>query len=556
MSDSEDFTITYTAVSSPFRGLSDIRSPGVGGPPVMPEDPYAYVVAVFQAPPSLDYVPGPEYPHSPEFPLPAAALPTTESDLDEDPEDDPEEDPEDDLEANPIDYPADGADEGDDEDESSDDDEDDDIDIEGDEKEDEYLAPDDSTAVAFPAIDHALSTPISLLSDIEIPKLMAIPTPLPSPLSPLSSPLPHIPSPPLPLLSPPPIDPTYKEAPLGYRETILRWRAERGDYRGVPAASKEVMHCSYWFVDIVERGEGSTPAAMEVGYGIIDTWDDLVGAIQETTPTTVESRPHISDYSRDTAGGDQGVAGSITQATGTVHTGTDCTEVMSDSADCSSRMHSDLRGRQSSSTARALGRNQILEAARVPTQPVGVAKALAARDADRKTNADDSHVSGTETIKANSNNRTRGRIPAWLTLRDLVKTNLMEDLILCALSATITMSTANVNTTNNQRGNGTGQKPTCYEYGAQGHFKKDYPKLKNNNHSTQDGNATTPAKVYVVGRAGINLDSNVVTGTFLLNNRYASILFDTGADRSFVSTAFSSQIEITSITLDHYYDVK
>nr|GFD61189.1 hypothetical protein [Tanacetum cinerariifolium] len=55
--------------SSPFRGLSDIRSPGVGGPPVMPEDPYAYVVAVFQAPPSLDYVPGPEYPHSPEFVL-------------------------------------------------------------------------------------------------------------------------------------------------------------------------------------------------------------------------------------------------------------------------------------------------------------------------------------------------------------------------------------------------------------------------------------------------------------------------------------------------------
>nr|GEW96946.1 DNA/RNA polymerases superfamily protein [Tanacetum cinerariifolium] len=39
-------------------------------------------------------------------------------------------------------------------------------------------------------------------------------------------------------------------------------------------------------------------------------------------------------------------------------------------------------------------------------------------------------------------------------------------------------------------------------------------------------------------------DSNVVTGTFLLNNRYASILFDTGADRSFVSTAFSSQIEL------------
>ncbi|GKA91111.1 putative reverse transcriptase domain-containing protein [Tanacetum coccineum] len=64
-----------------------------------------------------------------------------------------------------------------------------------------------------------------------------------------------------------------------------------------------------------------------------------------------------------------------------------------------------------------------------------------------------------------------------------------------------------------------------------------------------------PAKVYVVGNAGANPD-NVVAGTFLLNNRYAYILFDTGADRSFVSTAFSSQIDITPSTLDHYYDVE
>ncbi|GJW19547.1 putative reverse transcriptase domain-containing protein [Tanacetum coccineum] len=38
--------------------------------------------------------------------------------------------------------------------------------------------------------------------------------------------------------------------------------------------------------------------------------------------------------------------------------------------------------------------------------------------------------------------------------------------------------------------------------------------------------------------------------------RYASILFDTGADRSFVSTTFSSQIDITPTALDHYYDVE
>ncbi|GJQ90247.1 putative reverse transcriptase domain-containing protein [Tanacetum coccineum] len=58
------------------------------------------------------------------------------------------------------------------------------------------------------------------------------------------------------------------------------------------------------------------------------------------------------------------------------------------------------------------------------------------------------------------------------------------------------------------------------------------------------------------GKAGINLNINVVTGTFLLNNHYASVLFDTGADRSFVSTAFSSQIDIAPTALDHDYAVE
>ncbi|GJU22662.1 putative reverse transcriptase domain-containing protein [Tanacetum coccineum] len=114
------------------------------------------------------------------------------------------------------------------------------------------------------------------------------------------------------------------------------------------------------------------------------------------------------------------------------------------------------------------------------------------------------------------------------------------------------------NGNNNNRGNsGTTQNAgTCYECGVQGHFKRDCPKLKNRNRGNQGGNGNAPAKVYVVGNAGTNPDSNVVTGTFLLNDRYASILFDTGADRSFVSTTFSSLIDITPTTLDHYYDVE
>ncbi|GJU56029.1 reverse transcriptase domain-containing protein [Tanacetum coccineum] len=84
------------------------------------------------------------------------------------------------------------------------------------------------------------------------------------------------------------------------------------------------------------------------------------------------------------------------------------------------------------------------------------------------------------------------------------------------------------------------QKATCFECRAQGHFKREFPKLKNNNRGNQGRNGNAPTKVYAVGHVGTNPDSNVVTGTFLLNNCYASILFDTGADRSFVSTAFSS----------------
>ncbi|GJS63882.1 putative reverse transcriptase domain-containing protein [Tanacetum coccineum] len=251
MSDSEDSTVTYTVVSSLFTNLPDIGSPGVDGPPVMPEDPYG----------------------AEEQPLPAVASPTADSPgyvPKSDPKEDPEEDDDEDLKDDPADYPADGGDDVDDEDESSDDDEDDEVDIKGDEEEEEHPAPADSIAVALPAIDQAPSAeetelfetdesaatplphsayrvtarilirdepPTPFWSDTEVARLLAIPTPPPSPLSPWSSPLPQIPSPllplilsPLPLLPPLPISspslPASPIYPLGYRAAMIRLRAE------------------------------------------------------------------------------------------------------------------------------------------------------------------------------------------------------------------------------------------------------------------------------------------------------------------------------------------
>nr|GEU45157.1 DNA-binding protein HEXBP-like [Tanacetum cinerariifolium] len=72
-------------------------------------------------------------------------------------------------------------------------------------------------------------------------------------------------------------------------------------------------------------------------------------------------------------------------------------------------------------------------------------------------------------------------------------------------------SPTNANTANNQRGTRAGQKATCFECGAQGHFKRECPKLKNNNRGNQGRNDNAPAKVYVVGNAGTNSDSNIIT---------------------------------------------
>ncbi|GJW09954.1 putative reverse transcriptase domain-containing protein [Tanacetum coccineum] len=133
----------------------------------------------------------------------------------------------------------------------------------------------------------------------------------------------------------------------------------------------------------------------------------------------------------------------------------------------------------------------------------------------------------------------------------------------CKKSETILLTYAEyfTNHTKSQPLKSLANLPTSYSVGYccdhLGHYKSDYPKLKNQNHGNKVPNNDARGRAYALGGGDDNLDSNIVTGTFLLNNRYAYILSDPGTDRSFVSTTFSALINIipTVLDLSKYYDV-
>nr|GFB19239.1 hypothetical protein [Tanacetum cinerariifolium] len=340
MSDSEDSTVTYTTVSSPCEGRSGDVSPGVDGPSVIPEDPYAYVVAVFPALPPPDYVPGPEEPEqappSPvyipyvpepmypeddvfpaeEQPLPAAASPTADSPgyiLESDPDEDLEDDDKD-SDEDPADYPADHDD--DDEEEPSGDDadeEDKEQDKDDDDEEEEHPASVDSIppppALRVTARISFRPQPLTLFfTKEEAERFLAMPIPLPSPLTPLSSLLPQIPSPPLPA-SPPilPIPLPAASPPLQLLSSDRR--ADRPEVTLPPRKRLTIVHCpgyeagessvaaaarpmegrraDYGFVDSVEA-EIRRWRAEDIGYGIRDTWIDPRDVAEEEALTTLE----------------------------------------------------------------------------------------------------------------------------------------------------------------------------------------------------------------------------------------------------------------------------
>ncbi|GJR60920.1 hypothetical protein Tco_1503082 [Tanacetum coccineum] len=261
MSDSEDSTVTYTEIPNPYEDPSDMGSPGVEGP-------------IFQDPPSPDYVPGPKEPEQappspiyvpfvpepvyPEFLLgddevfpaeeqtmPAADSPTHQSPgyiPESDPEEDLEEDDEEDPEEDPVDYPADRGDDDDD-----------------DAEEEEHLAPADPAAVAY-SVDQDLYLAYrrdelpSLIHETEMPEMW-----------------------------------------LPLRKRLCRTTPGPGYEVGESSAAGTARQVGpttaranlYRFAEMLDAAPGCR-MSRELGYGIRDTWDDLVGSIQEIAPTTLD----------------------------------------------------------------------------------------------------------------------------------------------------------------------------------------------------------------------------------------------------------------------------
>ncbi|GJS14372.1 putative reverse transcriptase domain-containing protein [Tanacetum coccineum] len=668
MSDSEDSIVTYTAASP-----SPDYVPGL-------EEPE-------QAPPLPEFVPEPVYP---EFMPPeddvllaekqplshAASVACRPTVITRDDDDDDEEE-----EEEPSGY------------EANDEDEDED-----DKEEEEHPA----LADYLPApLVHRTTTrisilaqaPIPFLSEEEVERFLAIPTPPPSPLTPLSSPLPQIPSPPLPVspplpISPPPlpVSPTYL---LGFRAVMIRapmammMAVAPSTYTLAPpsrtppllpiplhtpspplllpstdhrADMPEVClpprkSTNYGFVATLDV-EIRHDQERDVGYGITDTWDEmLVGMPGAPTTDDTELSQWMTEFATVVRQDTGKIYGRLDEAHdakavlrerearlsceawGRSMTASDVvrsevmalrTIVLGQQADIAAlRAANRVRQAQLVEILRLM-KNGTKRATRSTPATIttttsvtnaqikrlidqGVADTLAARDADRSMNGDDSHNLGTSVRRQSPSARectyldfmkckplyfkgTEGvieltqwfkRIETILAIKkleaemwnlkvkgtdvvgynqrfeelalmcarmflkesDKIKKyvsglpNMIHRSVMASKPKTIgaiefatklmdkkfrtfaerhrsgekkpyggskPMSTTNTNTANNQRGTRAGQKPTCYEYGAQGHFKRDCPKLKNNNHGNQGRNGNALAKVYAVGRAGTN----------------------------------------------------
>ncbi|GJU38944.1 putative reverse transcriptase domain-containing protein [Tanacetum coccineum] len=319
-------------------------------------------------------------------------------------------------------------------------------------------------------------------------------------------------------------------------------RFEVGESSAAAAARQpglDVTHATnYGFVDTMDATP-RRPMSREVGYRIMNVWDDMVGDMEETSPTTLRRSPETPDLTTTLAQDTHATYREMMYAPG----------AWADSED----------------------KSAAIEAHKIPPKRTTTLMS----DAALKAKGTEGFIGLTQWFKrmeslshiSNCTDGNQGKYATCTLLgNDLtwwnsyVKT-VGHDAADCMLWKTLMKmmspaANANANANNQRNYREKKRVDTCFKCGFQGYYKRDCPKLKNKNKGNQAGNSRAIARAYVVGTTGINPDYNIVTGTFLLNNHYALILFDTGANRNFVSTAFSSLLNITPTTLDHGYDVE
>ncbi|GJT47338.1 putative reverse transcriptase domain-containing protein [Tanacetum coccineum] len=88
---------------------------------------------------------------------------------------------------------------------------------------------------------------------------------------------------------------------------------------------------------------------------------------------------------------------------------------------------------------------------------------------------------------------------------------------------------------------------TCHACGEKGHYANQCRKTTNNN---------AQGRAYMLRDRNAHQNPNVVTGMFLLNQHLARVLFDSGADKSFVSISLASKLNIPPITIDTFYNIE